>query len=157
MEHIVSSTFVWLLCGLSIILAINTLFFALVLKSDWEVVVIMFMFFLYGLGKYIQAAMVGPGFVRWYLSDVGFVGITGWVFLYGHASSAKIRWAARTLATILVVVAVGLEWLVIKVQPQEIITIPTARGDIVDVIIFIVSYSFVMVLIDRLERKYDPV
>lgn len=157
LETVFSTTHTWLLLVVSIAFAINVIFFALVLKSDWEIVVILFLLFLYALGKYIQMAMIGPGIVRWYLSDIGFIGITGWIFFYGHPSSAKIRSAARTLATMLVVVAVCIEWVVMNFQPKQIpipTTTPMARGDIIDVMIFIISYGLVMLLIESLERKY---
>lgn len=109
----------------------------------------------YPLGKLFQVWLWGPGFIRWYLADIGFVPSIALVvsmapFLKGSILH-KLGWGAGTGLRI-ALIAEGLQLLArgykssLKFQ---------ARGDWVDVGIFILTYLFVRHCVDSIYRKIE--
>lgn len=106
------------------------------------------------LGKALQYWHVGPILARSYISDVGFIAAFA-VFGFGISITSKARISFAKGAAILgFIVALGFELLLIAVQEPYKGEF-SARGDWVDVGIFVVSFPLVWLAILGLQSDYE--
>ncbi|MES2213376.1 MAG: hypothetical protein V4473_00870 [Patescibacteria group bacterium] len=115
----------------------------------------------YPIGKTFQLWLVGPRWIRWYMSDVGFIsmvmiwiGFSGIAF-FGKTVLERIKigaWDGFILAVIV-------ETLQLCAKSQSVIHKKgtfAASGDWVDMAIFFVMYIVNISLLARLKRECGP-
>lgn len=114
---------------------------------------------LYPFGKMLQLNLIGPGWIRWYLADVGFISCIALLLAFGRMVPPR-DWILGRITTgihVAFAVAVGMELLQLYVKPVQDIGsgIPTARGDWVDLAIFITMYCVNLLLIYKFRAQLD--
>jgi hypothetical protein len=107
----------------------------------------------YPLGKTLQAFECGPRIVRWYLSDIGFVAFVGYSAVFqvrGIAPYYRVLYGIMAGLTIALVT----EWFQLVVM-NDLGPIDrfTARGDWMDVYIFIVTAGFAFWLSEKFSQE----
>ncbi len=98
---------------------------------------------LYPLGKVLQAWLIGPGWVRWYLSDVG------WTSFVALAVAGLIKYRLfldRVNAGVHVAFMIGVAAELWQMSVKQRGTF-TGAGDWIDLIIFILMYGLNLYLI----------
>ncbi len=121
--------------------------------SSW----LFFFAILYPLGKVFQVFGVGPGFIRWYLSDVGFVPCVAVFigeqvrFTRGYAYTRKGYEAGVVIG---LAGALFVEWM------QTVATLAgqsgVSRGDVMDVMLFVTTASLSVYWIERSVQYSNP-
>jgi phosphatidylserine synthase len=113
---------------------------------------------LYPLGEYLQYALFGPSWIRWHLSDVGFVPS------YGLLVTVILLWTNRSWerfpnlllkgATVAFVIGVVYESSQFFYQGNSESIHPRASGDWVDIAIFALIYGLSYFLISKFRRSW---
>ena len=116
--------------------------------------------FLYPLGKFFQFWLIGPRWIRWYMSDVGFISGIGIAIAYspfkffGNTMLERIRSGLGTSFRLAVVVEI------LQLIAKPYITKKQtfmASGDWVDMAIFFVMYAVNLYLLAKLKKQCEPV
>jgi len=126
------------------------------LKDPWQVIVIKALAVTYPIGELMQYALVGPGFIRWYLSDIGFVAVpAAFLFVVPRITWGTALDLGKRLTTAAFIIGGSLELFFWKIQPSEPIPNAMVRGDLIDVTIFVIVYILVLILLLNLEEKIN--
>lgn len=112
--------------------------------------------FLYPLGKFFQFWLIGPTWIRWYMSDVGFVSCLALTIAY-----SPFRFFGRTMLE-RIRRGIGSAFrLAVLVETLQLIAKPyitdrpkfSASGDWMDMAIFFVMYGVNRYLLAKLEKQ----
>ncbi|MDP2816224.1 MAG: hypothetical protein Q8O19_06050 [Rectinemataceae bacterium] len=119
--------------------------------------IIVLMGLLYPLGKMLQLNLIGPGWIRWYLADVGFISCIALLLAFGRMIPPSNWILGRITSGIHVAFAVAVitELLQLSVRASQTVSghAATARGDWVDLGIFITMYCVNLILIYRFRAQ----
>lgn len=114
---------------------------------------------LYPLGKSLQLWAIGPAVVRGYLSDIGFIACIVCVLGLTRGYTRSVARTARMFAVYGFVVAVAVE--VIQMFANSRIEKAgltfSAKGDWVDMIIYLLTFLAVLYLLFRVEILFVAV
>jgi len=142
----------WALPPLTAVYLVWSIFLA---EKPWQENLLTFMLLLYVFGKYIQIAGIGPGYLRWYLADVGFMGTPGGVLLMigslvdDYRIHSVLR--ARDWTYIAFLGACVLEVVYMYYHEKLVEADALVRGDIIDLTIFFVTGVIAIALVGELE------
>lgn len=92
---------------------------------------------LYGAGEMLQLALVGPNWVRWYLSDFGFP--------FSFAVSAMVFLKLKPAYAIMAGGLVAVSW--------ELFQFSQGEGDPIDVLVFVIAVSIGLIIVRFLGRR----
>lgn len=124
-------------------------------QEGTEITILWVLSLMYAVGKILGFLVIGPRFIRWYMADVGYMGLTVLPLTLGLI---KFGWSkaiayARIAALVLFYLAAAAEIFTFLIQSKEIPKTIMARGDLIDLVIYVVGYAFVLHLLYRLEAK----
>lgn len=125
----------------------------------WTSKIIWILMALYPLGKVVQMWKLGPDYVMWYMSDVGFVPIMA-VFLCQelHKRDPNPEKAFRQLlvsATIVLSLAMAVELFQMSTNKYTEGVTFVARGDWVDFVCYLGSYALLLSIGHHQQRRYN--
>ncbi len=115
----------------------------------------------YPFGEWLQYMVIGPGWIRWHVSDVGFISSFGLLFAVFHylGRFASHRFTAETFPNRLLmgtsigfVLAIASEVLKPSVRTM-LIPDQTSKLDWIDIIIFCLSFGLNYWLISRMKKS----
>lgn len=135
--------------ALSLFTASIPVFFWYRMKDSWPLRVIAFAGVCYPLGKCLQAWEFGPIIARSYLADFGFVPCftIGIALLRSHG--IERLWRARVGAVFGLVIAIAGEIIQFHVEGFA------ARGDVVDLALFVSTFVVVFAILQLESRRLD--
>lgn len=119
---------------------------------------------IYPFGEWLQYMLIGPGWIRWHLSDFGFSSSVGLLFTitYFTADYLSRRYSPEKFPNqLLVGVSIALTIAIVQetykflihVKPNP--THPVSHGDWIDMIVFIISYGLNYWLISKMRQSWD--
>ncbi|MDP3958369.1 MAG: hypothetical protein Q8Q36_02835 [bacterium] len=108
---------------------------------------------LYPLGKVLQFWLIGPGWIRWYISDVGWVSCVGILIAFGNMlpSSGTMLDRIKTGVGVAFAIAVCIESAQIILPKRPIKSDFIAAGDWADMAIFFLMYGVNLYLIHKMK------
>lgn len=116
--------------------------------------------FLYPLGKFFQFWLIGPSWIRWYMSDIGFISsmLLGMAYsplkFFGNTMLERMRRGLGTAFRLAVMVEIL--QLIAKPHITKKQTF-MASGDWNDLAIFFAMYGVNFYLIAKLRKQCEPV
>lgn len=107
---------------------------------------------LYPLGKFLQVWMIGPGWIRWYMGDVGWVSCMG-ILIASAFSTGSWLYRLKRGIDIAYAIAFGVELAQLLVPMAATQTGFKFAGDWVDMGIFFFTYAVNYLLIFKMIPK----
>lgn len=111
---------------------------------------------LYPLGKLFQFWLIGPGWIRWHLSDVGWISwlailLTFLGIIRGASFFSRVRRGIGT-AFLVALCSESLQLIFIEPRPDRAPGL-TATGDWIDMVIFLLMLGVNLGLVFQMERS----
>lgn len=110
---------------------------------------------LYPLGKVLQLWLIGPGWIRWYMADVGWVSCIGIVIAFGNILPIRGTMPDRLKAGIVAafIVAVCIESAQLYFPKNTTKSAFMAAGDWTDMEIFFLMFAINLHLLFKMKQQ----
>lgn len=113
---------------------------------------------LYPIGKVLQFWLIGPGWIRWYMADIGWVSCIALILAFGRIASGRTLLDKMVTGVHLAFgVAVLVELFQLSLGKPRVARegVFSAAGDWVDLVIFLLMYVMNLLLFLGLRRQVD--